>query len=396
MNVTPNSNRLHITLYGRRNSGKSSLLNALTGQEAAVVSPVAGTTTDPVGRAMEIMGLGPCLLTDTPGFDDEGQLGGLRTRETRLTLERADVAMMVCTPTGDYSGELQWAELLRDRGIPVLWVLNKVDLVHDPCQASSRLEEACGQRPVEVSALRRWGIDRLLEALRSFACEAVADEVDIVRHLVAEGDTVLLVMPQDPQAPRGRLILPQVQTLRELLDARCLALCCTVEGMRQALSSLSVPPKLIVTDSQAFAEVKACKPPESRLTSFSVLFARHKGDIGYYMASARRIDELGPASHVLIAEACTHAPASEDIGRVKLPRLLRQRAGGELSVTVVAGKDFPDDLSPYDLVIHCGACMFNRRHVLNRIAQARRQGVPMTNYGIAIAYMKGILDEVCV
>ena len=254
-----------VTLYGRRNSGKSSLLNALTGQEAAVVSPVAGTTTDPVGRAMEIMGLGPCLLTDTPGFDDEGQLGGLRTRETRLTLERADVAMMVCTPTGDYSGELQWAELLRDRGIPVLWVLNKVDLVHDPCQASSRLEEACGQRPVEVSALRRWGIDRLLEALRSFACEAVAERSRHCAPPRCGGVTPCCSScPQDPQAPRGRLILPQVQTLRELLDARCLALCCTVEGMRQALSSLSVPPKLIVTDSQAFAEVKACKPPESR------------------------------------------------------------------------------------------------------------------------------------
>ncbi len=391
MNNAPRSNRLHIALFGRRNSGKSSLINALTGQEAALVSDVPGTTTDPVYKAMEIYGLGPCVFIDTPGFDDEGELGRQRIEQTRKAIEKADIALLLCEP--DIQEELHWMQLLEEKNIPIVLLLNKTDLLPHPNSTADTIEQQCGRRPLIVSARNHQGMDAIVQAI----CEHLPEDHDqptITGDRVQAGDLVLLVMPQDIQAPKGRLILPQVQTLRELLDKKCLIMSCTTDQLPATLHVLARPPKLIITDSQVFRTVYEQKPAESRLTSFSVLFAEYKGDICYFRESAASISSLKETSRVLIAEACTHAPLSEDIGREKIPRMLRQRIGQGLQIDIVAGADFPADLTPYDLVIHCGACMFNRKHVLSRVAQAKNQQVPMTNYGVAIAYLAGILDQI--
>lgn len=390
--------RLHIALYGKRNSGKSSLINALTGQQTAIVSDTPGTTTDPVSKAMEIHGIGACLLIDTAGFDDEGELGALRTEQTRKTTERTDIALLLCGGDGtdeesDLSEELQWFTLLKQRAIPTILIINKADTRRHTDRLAARLNEATGETPLLVSAQQRTGIEEIRQAILERLPQDF-EQPSITGRLVNEGDLVLLVMPQDIQAPKGRLILPQVQTIRELLDRRCTVVSCTTDRLPQTLQALARPPRLIITDSQVFRTVYEQKPAESRLTSFSILFAGYKGDIDYYVESAAAIDSLTPESRVLIAEACTHAPQTEDIGRVKLPQMLRRRIGEGLTVDIVAGRDFPDDLSPYSLVIHCGACMFNRKYVLSRIGQAHRQRIPMTNYGVAIAYLTGILGEV--
>ncbi len=388
---TPNSNRLHIALFGRRNSGKSSLINALTGQDTALVSDTPGTTTDPVLKAMEIHGIGPCLFIDTPGYDDEGELGKLRVTRTLQAIEKADIALLLCQP--DMKEELPWIKILEEKKIPVILLLNKADILHDTQQIAQGIKNETGLHPLVVSAKTRQGIAEIPQAIMRHLPEDF-DAQSITGNLVSEGDLVLLVMPQDIQAPKGRLILPQVQTLRELLDRKCPVMSCTTDRLEATLQALSRPPKLIITDSQAFKTVYEQKPAESMLTSFSVLFAAYKGDIGYYTASASAIDRLTESSRVLIAEACTHAPLSEDIGRVKLPRLLRKKAGEGLQIDIVSGNDFPKDLSKYDLIIQCGACMFNRKYVLNRIEQARLQKIPMTNYGVAIASLNGILDKI--
>lgn len=388
---TPAANRLHIALFGRRNSGKSSLINALTGQDTALVSDTPGTTTDPVQKAMELPGIGPCLLIDTPGFDDEGVLGNLRVERTLKAVEKTDVALLLCRP--EMEEELRWMKLLEERNVPVILILNKIDQLAAPRVAAEEIARASGRQPLLVSARTGEGVDGIRSAILE-QLPADYGEQTITGRLVTAGDLVLLVMPQDKQAPKGRLILPQVQTLRELLDKGCLVMSCTTEQLAATLQALARPPKLIITDSQVFKAVYDQKPEESLLTSFSVLFAAYKGDIHYYIASASVIDRLTPTSRVLIAEACTHAPLSEDIGRVKLPRLLRQRIGESLQVEIVAGSDFPKVLTGYDLVIQCGGCMFNRKQVLSRIEQAAAQGVPMTNYGIAIAHLTGILDRV--
>lgn len=390
-NETSASNRLHIALFGRRNSGKSSLINALTGQDIALVSPTPGTTTDTVQKAMEIPGIGPCLLIDTPGFDDVGELGAMRIDRTMKAVERTDIALLLCQP--DMTEELGWMQRLQERNIPIILLLNKADLLDKPEAEADAIEAETNQRPLLVSAKERQGIDAIRQAILEKLPPDYGQQ-SITGNRVAAGDLVLLVMPQDAQAPRGRLILPQVQTLRELLDKQCIAVSCTPEQLSTTLQALSRPPKLIITDSQVFRTVYEQKPPESQLTSFSVLFAEYKGDIGYYRHSAATLDTLTEASRVLIAEACTHVPASEDIGRVKLPRMLRSKVGEGLQIDIVSGADFPDDLTPYQLIIQCGACMFNRKYVLARIEQARRQGVPMTNYGVAIAYLSGILDKI--
>lgn len=392
MNETPRSNRLHIGLFGKRNSGKSSLVNALTGQAASLVSEVPGTTTDPVFKAMEIHGIGPCVFIDTAGFDDEGTLGELRIGQTLRALDRTDIALMVCTDE-HIDDELQWSRRMKEKDVPVVWILNKCDLSENGGQTMRSIEKQCGQVPLLVSAKSRKGIEDVRLRIRQLLPDETMEQ-GLLGGLAEEGDTVMLVMPQDIQAPKGRLILPQVQTLRELLDRKCLVMSCTTDKIDRMLQALSSPPKLIITDSQAFKTVYGKKPAESRLTSFSVLFARHKGDIGYYMEGARAISRLTEQSRVLIAEACTHAPMQEDIGRVKIPAMLRKRIGEALQIDIVSGNDFPDSLASYDLIIHCGACMFNRKHVLNRIASAKRQHVPMTNYGVAIAFLSGILDKI--
>lgn len=392
METTPRSNRIHIGIFGKRNSGKSSLINALTGQETAVVSDYAGTTTDPVYKAMEIHGLGACVFIDTAGLDDEGELGALRVKQTIRAMERTDIALIVCTDDR-IDQELKWSQWLKEKNTPILWVLNKVDLHADSEQIARRIEERCGQMPLIVSASLKIGIEDIQRSIiGKFPDETV--ERGIVGHLVSAGDTVMLVMPQDIQAPKGRLILPQVQTIRELLDRKCLVMSCTTDNISMMLQALVEPPKLIITDSQVFKTVYELKPESSRLTSFSVLFAQYKGDIDYYIEGANAISLLTEHSRVLIAEACTHAPLTEDIGRVKIPAMLRKRIGKGLHIDMVSGTDFPEDLSDYDLVIHCGACMFNRKYVLNRVAQSRNQHVPMTNYGVVIAYINGILDKI--
>ena len=394
---TPNASRLHIALFGKRNSGKSSLINVLTGQDTALVSDTPGTTTDPVQKAMEIHGIGPCLFIDTPGFDDEGKLGNMRIERTWKAVEKTDIAILLCAgdasieipEDADFTEELHWLEQLKAKNIPTILLINKADIRKSPASLATRIKATFGNHPLLVSAKERTGIELIRQAILEKLPEDY-NQQSITGRLVTEGDLVLLVMPQDIQAPKGRLILPQVQTMRELLDKKCLIMSCTTE----TLQALARPPKLIITDSQVFKTVYEQKPTESRLTSFSVLFASYKGDIGYYAESASAIESLTESSRILIAEACTHAPLSEDIGRVKLPRLLRKRIGEKLQIDIVAGTDFPQDLTPYSLVIHCGACMFNRKYVLNRIERARQQNVPMTNYGVAIAFLNGILNQI--
>lgn len=403
LNDTPSAERTHIAFFGKMNSGKSSLMNALAGQEIAIVSKVSGTTTDPVKKPMEIHGIGPCVLVDTAGFDDESELGARRVEMTKRAAKQADVAVLVCdgqeleNSTGNIEEllykEKLWKEFLEKKDTPVVLVANKIDLCTDREGIAHRMEGQFQKKPLLVSALTKEGVGDLIKKLADEACAKEAERL-ITGNLLGEGDLALLVMPQDIQAPKGRLILPQVQTLRELLDKKCLAMCVTTDKLSQALGSLKQPPKLIITDSQAFQAVYEQKPKESRLTSFSTLFAAYKGDIHYFVEGAKVIGALTEQDKVLIAECCTHAPLEEDIGRVKLPRLLRRRAGSGLAIEVVSGADFPQDLSPYRLVIQCGACMFNRKYVMARVGQAKEQHVPMTNYGVAIAYLNGILDQV--
>ena len=393
-NKTPQSERVHIALFGRRNAGKSSLINALTGQQVALVSDVPGTTTDPVSKAMEILPIGPCVIIDTAGFDDVGKVGKLRIERTRQVIKQADIAIVVVAETGNLDMEISWTRMLKQANVPYLSVLNKVDLMSEAPSPTllNGIAKRLGCDVIPISALHGSGIN-LVRATMAGLLPDSGDQ-SLTGNLARSGDTVMLVMPQDPQAPKGRLILPQVQTLRNLMDKGCIAVCCGTNDIDRTLASLREPPRLIITDSQVFDVVEEKKPQDSLLTSFSVLMAAHKGDINYFAQSAAAIERLTDQSRVLIAEACTHAPLAEDIGREKIPRMLRGRAGQGLAVDIVAGKDFPDDVSGYDLVIHCGGCMFNRHFMLQRVEQCRAQGVPMTNYGIAIAQIKGILNKV--
>lgn len=392
LNNTPTANRLHIALFGRRNSGKSSLINALTGQDTALVSDIPGTTTDPVSKAMELHGIGPCVIIDTPGFDDEGTLGEMRIERTLKAIERTDIALLFCEES-ELQVEKEWMQQLKAKNIPVILILNKTDIRKNIPSIIEEIESVLLQKPVAVSAKDKKG----LEDIRLAILEKLPQDFEqpsITGDLVSENDLVLLVMPQDIQAPKGRLILPQVQTMRELLDKKCLIMSCTTDKLPQTLKALAYPPKLIITDSQVFKTVYEQKPAESLLTSFSVLMAGYKGDIRQFVEGASAIDRLTENSCVLIAEACAHAPMTEDIGRVKIPRLLRKKVGEALHIDMVSGSDFPKDLSKYDLIIHCGACMFNRKHVMNRLEQASTQQVPMTNYGITLAHLMGILDKI--
>lgn len=392
LNETPRANRLHIAIFGRRNSGKSTLINALTGHETSVTSPVAGTTTDPVYKSMEISGIGPCVLIDTAGFDDEGELGTLRIARTQDAMEKTDIAVIVCC-TEDFTLEAQWGEALRKKKCSIIPVINKTDLYNGIDLLAEKAEKIFNAKPVCVSALKKEGMEALLEALRR-AIPPDWENPDLTDGLAKKGDSVLLVMPQDIQAPKGRLILPQVQTIRSLLDKGCIVTSVTADQLEEGLASFKEPPGLIITDSQVFPLVWAKKPSESRLTSFSILMARNKGDIHTFLEGAKAIDRLTEHSKVLVAEACTHAPLSEDIGREKIPRLLRKKAGQGLQIDMVSGPDFPENLAQYDLIIHCGACMFNRKYVLSRLEKAAAAGVPITNYGVALAKLSGILEQI--
>ncbi len=392
MNSAPQSLRRHIAIFGRRNVGKSSLLNALTGQQVAIVSPEAGTTTDPVNRAMEILPLGPCMLIDTAGFDDEGNVGELRNERTRKVLDQTDLALLVMDQADDLSHEKQWLNELQRLEIPTVAVLNKSDSINDVESTIKLIFNKLNIKPIAVSAMQAEGIDALREALVQAAGDD--EETSLTSGLAHRGDTVLLVMPQDPQAPKGRLILPQVQTIRDLLDKGCIVTCCGVDTLEQSLGSMKEPPALVITDSQVFAQVYKLKPESSLLTSFSVLMAATKGNIDVLIEGAQAIGQLTPQSRVLIAEACTHAPMSEDIGREKIPRMIRKKYGDSITFDIHAGKDYPTNLKDYDLIVHCGACMFNRRLMLSRIVRAQEQGVPITNYGLAIAHLQGILNKV--
>jgi [FeFe] hydrogenase H-cluster maturation GTPase HydF len=394
LNSTPRANQLHIGIFGKRNSGKSTLINALTGHNTALVSDVAGTTTDPVYKTIEIYGIGPCVLIDTAGFDDSGYLGQMRVEKTKLAMEKTDVALIVCSEE-DIAQELEWARAFKEHKAAVVMVINKIDQISNTDKIRNKIYEAMKEEPIKISAISKLGIERIREEIIRKIPEDF-DTKSILGDLVGEGDIVLLVMPQDIQAPKGRLILPQVQTLRELLDRKCIVLSSTADKYEEALANLTKPPKLIITDSQVFQLVYEKKPAESMLTSFSVLFASHKGDIDYFVKSAEALEYLTEKSTVLIAEACTHVPLEEDIGREKLPRMLRKKVGEGLTIVNVSGNDFPKDLTKYDLIIQCGACMFNRKYVMSRVEQAKLQKVPMTNYGVTIAYLTNILDKLAI
>ena len=394
LNQTPSANRLYIGFFGKRNSGKSSLINTFTGQEVSIVSDVLGTTTDVVSKPMEIHGLGACVLLDTAGFDDEGELGKIRVEKTEKAAEKIDIAVIVFSGR-EIEQEIQWFKKFKAQKTAVLAVVNKIDTMTEEEQNAfaSRIEKELKVKPVLVSALEKKGIEELKEAIIRLIPEEFGEQT-ITGDLISEDDVVLLVMPQDIQAPKGRLILPQVQTIRELLDKKCTVISTTTDKLDHALAVLRNPPKLIITDSQVFKTVYEKKTEESMLTSFSVLFAGYKGDLSYYIEGANAISQLTENSKVLIAECCTHAPLEEDIGRVKIPMMLRKRIGQGLTVDMVSGTDFPKDLTEYDLIIQCGACMFNRKYVMSRIDRAREQGVPMCNYGVTIAYLTGILDKI--
>ncbi|MDH7514428.1 MAG: [FeFe] hydrogenase H-cluster maturation GTPase HydF [Bacteroidota bacterium] len=390
MQPTPKGLRLHIGIFGRRNVGKSSVLNALTRQNISIVSEVAGTTTDPVEKAMEFRPLGPVLFVDTAGIDDVGALGEERVARTKDVIDRVDLAVLVTDAWQTYEEEL--LALFRSRRVPIVAAANKADLrIGDDLE--KRLAEAGASRVVRVCAVTGEGIEDLREGIIACVPESFIHAQPIVADLIRPGEYVILVVPVDIAAPKGRLILPQVQTLREVLDADASALVVKERDVAQALSRLHHPPALVITDSQAFRTVSEQVPRDVPLTSFSILFTRFKGDLETAVDGARHIDGLKPGDRVLIAEACTHHPTSEDIGRVKIPRWLEERVKGPLDIRVSAGADFPDDLSSFSLVIHCGACVFNRRHMLSRIERCRHAGVPITNYGLAIAYLTGIFDR---
>lgn len=396
MMETPRGNRLHIGIFGRVNSGKSTLINALTGQQLSVVSDVPGTTTDPVRKAAELRGIGPCLFIDTPGFEDEGELGSLRLEKTKEAASQADIALLVVSAQekpGADTPEMRWLRLFRQKGTPVILLLSKADL-EAPLEWQARSwQKLTGLKPLLLSATGRQGMKELLAKIEELKPENY-DLEDLTGSLAGPGDMVLLVMPQDIEAPKGRLILPQVQTIRHLLDKGCLISCCKTGDLEASLASLGEPPHLIITDSQAFRQVAGLCPPGTKMTSFSLLFAGVKGDLPYFVESARKLEKLEGKARILIAEACTHQPLHEDIGRVKIPRLLRQKLGEEVQIAMAAGKDFPSELGKYDLIIHCGGCMFNRKFMLSRVKAAKEQGVAMTNYGVAIAQLLGILSKV--
>ena len=392
LNSTPSANRIQIAFFGKRNSGKSSLINALANQEISIVSDVLGTTTDPVHKALEIFPIGPCTLIDTAGFDDVGELGKLRIEKTKNVLAKTDIALVVISADEtDFSAYSDWFDEIKAKKVNCLCVINKSDLRADTAKIENMLKEKDVDF-VKISAQKRDNLPLLFEKIIKISPKDF-DEITITGNLVNEGDSVLLVAPQDIEAPKGRLILPQVQTIRELLDKKAVVTVVTAEKMKSALDTLKKAPKLIICDSQAFKQVYDLAPKESILTSFSILFANYKGDIEEFKKGASAIDTLNENSRVLIAEACSHTTLDGDIAKVKIPKMLRKKVGESLKIDFCSGVNFNLD-KKYDLVIHCGGCMFNRSHILSRIAMCKEKNIPITNFGITIAKLTGILDMV--
>jgi len=392
MERTPKGLRLHIGLFGRRNVGKSSILNAITRQQVSIVSDVAGTTTDPVEKPMELLPLGPVLFIDTAGIDDIGALGTMRVARTRKVFDRTDLGVVITEPGHWGLFEQQIVDELRGRGCPIIAVFNKTDLGEPDAALVERLKNEKA-RIVRTAAINGTGILDFRQALLDAAPADFLNNPAILADLVGPGEMAVLVVPVDKEAPKGRLIVPQVQAIRDLIDGDAFALVVKERELREALDRLKRPPKLVVTDSQAFLKVVADTPRDIPLTSFSILFARYKGDLAEMVRGALACETLRPGDRILVAEACSHHPIAEDIGRVKIPRWLTQLVGGKLHFDTVQGHDFPDDLSPYRLVIHCGACMMNRREMLTRILRCRQAGVPISNYGLIVAYSLGIFER---
>ena len=385
MNSSPKSHRVHIGFFGRRNVGKSSVVNAFTNQNLAVVSSVKGTTTDPVYKAMELLPMGPVMIIDTPGIDDRGELGSLRVEKTKQVLNKIDVAVLVVDSTQgltDYDKEL--ISLFRERNIPYVVAYNKIDL--------NEVTDHLKENEIAVSALDNTGINSLREKVANLTSNKTSDR-KIIGDLLTPGDIVLLVIPIDSAAPKGRLILPQQQVIRDVLDSGAVAVVCKEDEIQQTLNNLNKKPRVVVTDSQAFEKADKATPKDIYLTSFSILMARFKGFLETAVKGASKISKLKDGDRVLIAEGCTHHRQCEDIGSVKIPKWLGEYTNKNLDITLVSGTEYPEDLSPYSLVIHCGGCMLNTREMQYRMSHTIEQGIPFTNYGTAIAYLHGILER---
>jgi [FeFe] hydrogenase H-cluster maturation GTPase HydF len=393
MEGTPKGGRLHIAILGRRNSGKSSLINALTNQQIALVSDVPGTTTDPVYKAMEILPIGPVMIIDTAGIDDVGELGTLRVERTMQVLNKVDLAIVVLDALiGITTYEQLLIQEIKQKNIPIIGVINKSDVVELSSEILKVWSESIQLPLLPISAQSKVNIDELKQLLVKHAPDDWLG-VPIIGDLLQAGDTVVLVTPIDSAAPKGRLILPQVQTIRDILDHNGISIVVKENQLKQTLNNLCKLPRMVVTDSQAFAQVSADTPAEVMLTSFSILFARHKGDLETLVNGIKSIDKLKPGDKVLIAEACTHHRQTDDIGTVKIPQWLQKKVGGELIFEWVSGTHFPADLAKYSLVVHCGACMLNRREMLYRLSEVSERQVPVVNYGLLIAYVHGILER---
>lgn len=395
LNNTPNTDRVHIGIFGRRNAGKSSVINAVTGQNLAIVSDVLGTTTDPVYKAMEILPLGPVVLIDTPGLDDVGELGELRVQKAFQVLNKTDIALLVLDVNGGFSKEEEkLLELVKAKNIPFVAVLNKTDIAkEDKIKEFEKLlkDKYNIENVVSVSAEKKDGIFELKEKIASLNTEK--EKSPIISDLVCPGETAVLVVPIDESAPKGRLILPQQQTIRDLLDHNAMAAVTQVTTLAKTLESFKEPPKIVVTDSQAFKEVAKIVPENVPLTSFSILFARHKGELSTLVKGVKAMDDLKDGDTVLISEGCTHHRQCNDIGSVKIPNAVRKYTGKNLNFEFTSGGEFPLDLSKYSLIIHCGGCMLNEREMKYRIACANDAGIPMVNYGVLLAQVNGILKR---
>jgi len=394
MNNTQRGNRLHIALFGRRNAGKSSLINALTNQQVAIVSRIAGTTTDPVYKSMEILPLGPVVMIDTAGLDDAGELGEMRIQKSLEVLNKTDLALLVMdAQNGGGVLEQELVRLCREKEIPMIGVINKIDNLTVDFSKQEAIKQQLGiKNLVMVSALTKTGINDLKITLVKTA-PAHFDNQTIIGDLLNPGDTAVLVTPIDLAAPKGRLILPQVQVIRDILDSDAMAYVTKERELKECIENMKKKPRIVITDSQAFLKADADTPPDVLLTSFSILFARYKGNLDVLVEGAKTLLALKPGDKILMSEGCTHHRVEDDIGSVKLPRWIRQYVGGEIQFEWSSGMTFPADLSQYKLIVHCGACMLNRREMLARIMEAQQNGVAIVNYGVAIAALQGILPR---